>query len=76
MTPCPEDCLVIVGHGTSLNENSTKALQDQARLIHEGDYGFAEVIDACMEEAPFVAEARHVAKAVFEKKQASAETAA
>ena len=48
--------LVIVGHGTNLNENSTKAIQDQVKLIREGGYGFAEVVDAYMEEAPFVAE--------------------
>lgn len=48
--------LVIVGHGTSLNENSTKAIQDQVALIRSGPYGFAEVVDAYMEEAPFVAE--------------------
>jgi sirohydrochlorin cobaltochelatase len=54
--PRGETSLVIVGHGTSLNENSTKAIQDQVKLIREGGYGFAEVVDAYMEEAPFVAE--------------------
>jgi sirohydrochlorin cobaltochelatase len=54
--PRGETSLVIVGHGTSLNENSTKAIQDQVRLIREGGYGFAEVVDAYMEEAPFVAD--------------------
>jgi sirohydrochlorin cobaltochelatase len=48
--------LVIVGHGTSLNENSTKAIQDQVKLIREGGHGFAEVVDAYMEQAPLVAE--------------------
>lgn len=48
--------LVIVGHGTSLNENSTKAIQEQVRLIREGGYGFAEVLDAYMEEAPLVSD--------------------
>ncbi|HRH99152.1 MAG TPA: CbiX/SirB N-terminal domain-containing protein, partial [Prosthecobacter sp.] len=54
--PREQTSLVIVGHGTSLNENSTKAIQDQVALIRAGHYGFAEVIDAYMEEAPFVAE--------------------
>jgi sirohydrochlorin cobaltochelatase len=52
--PREQTSLVIVGHGTSLNENSTKAIQDQVALIRAGHYGFAEVIDAYMEEAPFV----------------------
>ncbi len=54
--PRSETSLIIVGHGTNLNENSTKAIQDQVKLIHEGGYGFAEVIDTYMEEAPFVAD--------------------
>ncbi|MEY4483354.1 MAG: hypothetical protein RL693_806 [Verrucomicrobiota bacterium] len=53
--PCDQTCLIIVGHGTSLNENSRKAIEDQVKFIREGGYGFAEVIDAYMEEAPFVA---------------------
>ncbi len=52
--PREQTSLVIVGHGTSLNENSTKAIQDQVALIRSGNYGFAEVLDAYMEEAPFV----------------------
>lgn len=54
--PRDQTALVIVGHGTGLNENSTKAIQDQVRLIREGGYGFAEVVDAYMEQAPLVAE--------------------
>jgi sirohydrochlorin cobaltochelatase len=54
--PREQTSLVIVGHGTSLNENSTKAIQEQVRLIREGGYGFAEVIDAYMEEAPLVSD--------------------
>jgi sirohydrochlorin cobaltochelatase len=54
--PRAETSLIIVGHGTNLNENSTKAIQDQVKLISEGGYGFAEVIDTYMEEAPFVAD--------------------
>ncbi len=54
--PRDQTCLIIVGHGTSLNENSTKAIKDQVQLIREGGYGFAEVLDAYMEEAPFIAD--------------------
>ncbi len=54
--PREQTGLVIVGHGTNLNDNSTKAIQDQVRLIREGGHGFAEVVDAYMEEAPFVAD--------------------
>jgi sirohydrochlorin cobaltochelatase len=54
--PRDRTSLVIVGHGTSLNENSTKAIQDQVSLIRDGHHGFAEVIDTYMEEAPFVAD--------------------
>jgi len=54
--PRDQTSLIIVGHGTNLNENSTKAIQDQVRLIREGGYGFAEVVDAYMEEAPLVSD--------------------
>jgi sirohydrochlorin cobaltochelatase len=53
--PRDQTALIIVGHGTSLNENSRKAIEDQVMLIRDGGHGFAEVIDAYMEEAPFVA---------------------
>lgn len=47
--------LFIVGHGTGLNQNSTKAIRDQAQLIRAtGSY--AEVLDAYMEEPPLIAE--------------------
>jgi sirohydrochlorin cobaltochelatase len=39
-----------------LNDNSTKAIKTQVQLIKDGGYGFAEVVDAYMEEAPLVAE--------------------
>ncbi len=48
--------LVIVGHGTNLNENSRKVIEHQVALIRDGGHGFAEVVDAYMEEAPFVAD--------------------
>ena len=54
--PRAETSLVIVGHGTSLNENSAKAIQEQVRLIRAGGHGFAEVQDAYMEEAPLVSD--------------------
>ncbi len=52
----PEDTsLIIVGHGTKLNAKSTEAIKAQVALIEEGGFGFAEVLDAYMEEAPFIA---------------------
>lgn len=54
--PRGETSLIIVGHGTNLNDNSTKAIQDQVKLIREGGHGFAEVLDAYMEEAPLVSD--------------------
>lgn len=54
--PREQTSLIIVGHGTNLNENSTQAIQDQVKLIREGGYGFAEVLDAYMEEAPLVSD--------------------
>jgi sirohydrochlorin cobaltochelatase len=46
--------LVIVGHGTSLNENSAAAVKAQVERIRGSGAGFAEVLDAYMEEAPMV----------------------
>lgn len=54
--PRGESALIIVGHGTGLNENSTKAIKDQVALIQASEAGFAEVLDAYMEEAPLIAE--------------------
>jgi sirohydrochlorin cobaltochelatase len=54
--PRDQTSLIIVGHGTNLNENSRKVIEDQVSLISNGGYGFAEVVDAYMEEAPFVAD--------------------
>jgi len=48
--------LFIVGHGTGLNQNSTKAIKDQVALIKASGAGYAEVLDAYMEEQPFIAE--------------------
>ena len=48
-----ETSLLIVGHGTKLNENSAKAVQKQVNLIAaQGLY--AEVHPAFMEEPPFL----------------------
>ncbi len=47
--------LVIVGHGTGLNDNSARAIRDQVERIRAlGQFG--EVVDAFMEETPAVAE--------------------
>jgi sirohydrochlorin cobaltochelatase len=51
-----ETTLIITGHGTGLNQNSTKAIRDQADLIAQSGAGFAAVLDAYMEEQPFIAE--------------------
>lgn len=51
-----ETTLIITGHGTGLNQNSTKAIRDQVELITASDAGFATVVDAYMEEQPFIAE--------------------
>lgn len=47
--------LIITGHGTGLNQNSTKAIRDQVDLIANSGAGFAAVTDAYMEEQPFIA---------------------
>lgn len=48
--------LIITGHGTGLNQNSTKAIRDQVDLIAASGAGYAAVLDAYMEEQPFIAE--------------------
>jgi sirohydrochlorin cobaltochelatase len=47
--------LMIVGHGTTLNENSRVAVRRQVDRLRGADTGFAEVTDAYMEEDPLVA---------------------
>jgi sirohydrochlorin cobaltochelatase len=50
-----ETSLIIVGHGTNLNDNSAKAAKDQVRWISEmGLYG--EVLASYMEEPPLISE--------------------
>ena len=52
-----EASLVIIGHGTSLNENSGAAVKEQVALIQAlGEYG--EVFGMFMEEEPFVTDWR------------------
>lgn len=48
--------LIITGHGTGLNQNSTKAIRDQVDQIIAAGAGYAAVLDAYMEEQPFIAE--------------------
>jgi len=48
--------LIITGHGTGLNQNSTKAIRDQVDQIIASGAGYAAVTDAYMEEQPFIAE--------------------
>jgi len=57
-----ETSLFIVGHGTKLNAQSTVAIKAQVSLIANGAYGFAEVLEAYMEEAPFIAKWDELAK--------------
>lgn len=53
--PPSETSLLIVGHGTSLNDNSAKAAKLQVQLIAaQGEY--AEVLATYMEEPPLIAE--------------------
>ncbi len=51
-----ETCLIIVGHGTNLNKKSTDAITAQVEAIRASGTPFAEVLDAYMEEAPFIAD--------------------
>ncbi|MDB4508106.1 hypothetical protein N9051_00840 [Akkermansiaceae bacterium] len=52
-----ESTLFIVGHGTGLNKNSTKAIRDQVELIKTlPENNFAEVHETYMEEPPFIAD--------------------
>src|SRR5580692_7656168 len=51
--------LLLVGHGTSLNEKSAEAAQSQAKAIREREC-YAEVSEAYMEEAPFIADWRKI----------------
>jgi len=48
--------LVIVGHGTGLNQQSRQIVEQQALLLKQRYAQFAEVTAAFMEEAPFIGE--------------------
>jgi len=51
--PAKTACLFICGHGTSLNDNSTKIIQDQAKEIRaRGLYADCQAV--LMEQQPFV----------------------
>lgn len=54
--PPENTTLIITGHGTGLNKNSTKAIRDQADLIEAAGAGYKLVTDAYMEEPPFIAD--------------------
>lgn len=47
--------LIVTGHGTGLNQNSTAAIRDQVELIRATGE-FAEVLEAYMEEPPLIGE--------------------
>ena len=50
-----ESTLIVVGHGTKLNERSAAAIKDQVVLLREcGEFG--EVLDAYMEEPPLISD--------------------
>ncbi|MDW8350211.1 MAG: CbiX/SirB N-terminal domain-containing protein [Verrucomicrobiae bacterium] len=51
--PPAQTALFIVGHGTSLNENSTQIIYRQAHIIRQ-KHIYAEVHAAFMEEAPYI----------------------
>jgi sirohydrochlorin cobaltochelatase len=53
-----ETSLIIVGHGTGLNEKSTEAIRVQVEAIRHSGAPFARVLDAYMEEAPYIADWR------------------
>ena len=51
--PESETSLLIVGHGTNLNDNSALAAKEQARLLGERT-GYAAVLNTYMEEEPLI----------------------
>jgi sirohydrochlorin cobaltochelatase len=53
--PPAETSLLIVGHGTGLNENSAKAAKHQVQVISDSGT-YAEVMATYMEEPPLIAE--------------------
>ena len=55
--PPDKTSLLIVGHGTNLNQKSAEAAQHQVAVIRKKRL-YAEVSEAYMEEAPFIADWR------------------
>lgn len=53
--PPEETTLIIVGHGTALNDQSTEAIKNQVALIRQQGR-FGEVIDTYMEEPPLISD--------------------
>jgi sirohydrochlorin cobaltochelatase len=53
--PTEESSLLIVGHGTNLNDNSAKAAKHQVALLSELGL-YAEVLPTYMEEAPLISD--------------------
>jgi len=53
--PTAESSLLIVGHGTNLNDNSAKAAKNQVALLTELGL-YAEVLPTYMEEAPLISD--------------------
>jgi len=51
--PAKTACLFICGHGTSLNDNSTRIIHEQAAIIRERKL-FADCQPVLMEQRPFV----------------------
>jgi sirohydrochlorin cobaltochelatase len=51
--PQESTCLMVIGHGTGLNENSTKIIYDQVELIR-ARHVYAECQATFMEQAPFI----------------------
>lgn len=60
--PPEEISLIIVGHGTGLNQKSAEAIKAQVDALRAGPVPFARVLDAYMEEPPFVADWRRLAE--------------
>jgi len=52
--PVEDTTLIVVGHGTGLNDNSTKSIKDQARLIKERIPEYQVVTDGYMEQEPLI----------------------
>ncbi len=53
--PPENTTLLIVGHGTALNDNSAKAVKHQVRVISEM-HRYGEVLATYMEEAPLISD--------------------